>query len=122
MQDAPVRRSNFEQKRFLSIHEYLSASLLKTVWLTIHKALLAWLMIDSMTLGFREEKLLAPRRRQRLLRKRLVGLQKPKKHWIMVLRPIGGDDMVIKAQVLAGGRGKGTFDNGWKGGVRVIYS
>lgn len=34
----------------------------------------------------------------------------------------GGDDMVIKAQVLAGGRGKGTFDNGLKGGVRVIYS
>ncbi|KAI9875422.1 MAG: Succinate--CoA ligase [ADP-forming] subunit beta, mitochondrial [Pleopsidium flavum] len=33
-----------------------------------------------------------------------------------------GDDMVIKAQVLAGGRGKGTFDNGLKGGVRVIYS
>lgn len=25
--------------------------------------------------------------------------------------------MVIKAQVLAGGRGKGTFDNGLKGGV-----
>ena len=35
---------------------------------------------------------------------------------------LGGDDMVIKAQVLAGGRGKGTFDNGLKGGVRVIYS
>lgn len=34
----------------------------------------------------------------------------------------GGDDMVIKAQVLAGGRGKGTFENGFKGGVRVIYS
>ena len=33
-----------------------------------------------------------------------------------------GDDMVIKAQVLAGGRGKGTFDNGFKGGVRVVYS
>jgi len=30
--------------------------------------------------------------------------------------------MVIKAQVLAGGRGKGTFSNGLKGGVRVIYS
>jgi succinyl-CoA synthetase beta subunit len=30
--------------------------------------------------------------------------------------------MVIKAQVLAGGRGKGSFDNGLKGGVRVIYS
>ena len=33
-----------------------------------------------------------------------------------------GEDMVIKAQVLAGGRGKGTFDNGFKGGVRVVYS
>lgn len=39
-----------------------------------------------------------------------------------VAKQIGGEDMVIKAQVLAGGRGKGTFDNGLKGGVRVIYS
>jgi succinyl-CoA synthetase beta subunit len=38
------------------------------------------------------------------------------------LTSLGGDDVVIKAQVLAGGRGKGTFDNGLKGGVRVIYS
>jgi succinyl-CoA synthetase beta subunit len=38
-----------------------------------------------------------------------------------IAKEIGGDDMVIKAQVLAGGRGKGTFDNGLKGGVRVIY-
>ncbi|WPG99919.1 Succinate--CoA ligase [Acrodontium crateriforme] len=35
---------------------------------------------------------------------------------------ISGDDMVIKAQVLAGGRGKGHFDNGFKGGVRIVYS
>jgi len=39
-----------------------------------------------------------------------------------VAKEIGGDDIVIKAQVLAGGRGKGTFDNGFKGGVRVVYS
>ena len=32
------------------------------------------------------------------------------------------EDMVIKAQVLAGGRGKGEFDNGLKGGVRVVFS
>lgn len=38
------------------------------------------------------------------------------------LTTAGGEDMVIKAQVLAGGRGKGSFDNGLKGGVRVIYS
>jgi succinyl-CoA synthetase beta subunit len=30
--------------------------------------------------------------------------------------------LVMKAQVLAGGRGKGHFDHGFKGGVRVIYS
>lgn len=32
------------------------------------------------------------------------------------------DDLVMKAQVLAGGRGKGHFDSGFKGGVRIIYS
>ena len=33
-----------------------------------------------------------------------------------------GDDLVMKAQVLAGGRGKGTFDSGLKGGVKMIFS
>lgn len=33
---------------------------------------------------------------------------------------LGSDDLVIKAQVLAGGRGKGTFDNGYKGGVKTF--
>jgi succinyl-CoA synthetase beta subunit len=47
-----------------------------------------------------------------------VGHSRDGKH----LHWLGGDDMVIKAQVLAGGRGKGHFDNGLKGGVRVIYS
>jgi succinyl-CoA synthetase beta subunit len=28
-------------------------------------------------------------------------------------------ELVIKAQILAGGRGKGTFDSGLKGGVRL---
>ncbi|KAJ3193545.1 hypothetical protein HK101_004648 [Irineochytrium annulatum] len=39
-----------------------------------------------------------------------------------VANSLGVDDLVIKAQVLAGGRGKGTFDSGLKGGVRVVYS
>ena len=30
-----------------------------------------------------------------------------------------GSDIVMKAQVLAGGRGKGTFKNGFQGGVRM---
>lgn len=32
------------------------------------------------------------------------------------------DGCVVKAQVLAGGRGKGHFDNGFKGGVHVVDS
>ena len=32
----------------------------------------------------------------------------------------GTGKIVLKAQVLAGGRGKGTFDNGFQGGVHVI--
>lgn len=34
----------------------------------------------------------------------------------------GISDYVVKAQVLAGGRGKGTFDSGLKGGVKIVYS
>ena len=32
-----------------------------------------------------------------------------------------GKDVVIKAQVLAGGRGKGTFNSGMRGGVKLVY-
>ena len=32
-----------------------------------------------------------------------------------------GTDLVIKAQVLAGGRGKGVFSNGFKGGVQACH-
>ncbi|RKO87113.1 ATP-grasp domain-containing protein [Blyttiomyces helicus] len=39
-----------------------------------------------------------------------------------IAHDIGSEDLVIKAQVLAGGRGKGHFDSGLKGGVRVVYS
>ncbi len=35
---------------------------------------------------------------------------------------IGGSDLVIKAQVHAGGRGKGTFKNGFEGGVHLCKS
>lgn len=35
------------------------------------------------------------------------------------LEKLHADEFVIKAQVLAGGRGKGRFDNGFKGGVHL---
>ncbi len=34
----------------------------------------------------------------------------------------GGKGLVVKAQVHAGGRGKGTFKNGFKGGVHLVKS
>ncbi|XP_043850058.1 succinate--CoA ligase [ADP-forming] subunit beta, mitochondrial isoform X1 [Dromiciops gliroides] len=39
-----------------------------------------------------------------------------------VAKKLGSNDIVIKAQVLAGGRGKGTFESGLKGGVKIVFS
>ncbi|TFL06463.1 succinate-CoA ligase [Pterulicium gracile] len=39
-----------------------------------------------------------------------------------VASEFGHDRLVIKAQVLAGGRGKGKFDNGFQGGVHMVSS
>ncbi len=36
-----------------------------------------------------------------------------------IVRELGDVDVVVKAQIHAGGRGKGTFKNGFKGGVHV---
>ena len=36
-----------------------------------------------------------------------------------ITRELGDIDIVVKAQIHAGGRGKGTFTNGFKGGVHV---
>src|SRR5213075_2942682 len=36
-----------------------------------------------------------------------------------IAREFGDVDIVVKAQIHAGGRGKGTFKNGFKGGVHV---
>ncbi|KAI1618590.1 succinyl-CoA ligase subunit beta, mitochondrial [Exophiala viscosa] len=81
-------RTSFQQQRNLSIHEYLSARLLKEYGVGVPDGEVATTPEEALAIA----------------------------------KNIKGDDMVIKAQVLAGGRGKGTFDNGLKGGVRVIYS
>lgn len=39
-----------------------------------------------------------------------------------VAKTFGTEELVIKAQVLAGGRGKGHFDNGFQGGVQMVDS
>jgi succinyl-CoA synthetase beta subunit len=39
-----------------------------------------------------------------------------------IARSLNTTDLVIKAQIHAGGRGKGTFTNGFKGGVKLVKS
>jgi succinyl-CoA synthetase beta subunit len=39
-----------------------------------------------------------------------------------IARKIGAGEIAIKAQIHAGGRGKGTFTNGFKGGVQICKS
>src|SRR5881398_1546965 len=39
-----------------------------------------------------------------------------------VAKDLGGGELVVKAQIHAGGRGKGTFTNGFKGGVHLCKS
>ncbi|KAG0290193.1 Succinate--CoA ligase [ADP-forming] subunit beta, mitochondrial [Linnemannia gamsii] len=77
-----------QQKRFLSIHEYMSMDLLQ------------------------KQGIKTPR----------GGVAKSGAEAFKIAETLGTEDMVIKAQVLAGGRGKGTFDSGLKGGVRTIFS
>jgi len=40
--------------------------------------------------------------------------------WIRQANP--GAELILKAQIHAGGRGKGSFDNGFKGGVKICSS
>ena len=41
---------------------------------------------------------------------------------VAAAKTIGDEEVVIKSQILAGGRGLGTFTNGFQGGVHVIKS
>ena len=40
----------------------------------------------------------------------------------LVAQQLGAPQLVVKAQIHAGGRGKGTFKNGFKGGVHIAKS
>jgi len=50
------------------------------------------------------------------------GLAKTAAEAKKIAEDIAGNDLVVKAQVLAGGRGKGHFANYPKGGVQLVYS
>ena len=50
------------------------------------------------------------------------AVAKSPKEALDLSKVMGPSDYVVKAQVLAGGRGRGTFSSGFKGGVRLVYS
>merc|ERR1711913_139065 len=50
------------------------------------------------------------------------GVAKSAEEAKQIAQDIPTNDLVVKAQVLAGGRGKGSFKGGYKGGVKLVYS
>ncbi|RKP25689.1 ATP-grasp domain-containing protein [Syncephalis pseudoplumigaleata] len=80
--------SGAQQRRCLSIHEYLSVRQLEQYGVNVPKGNVASTPAEASK----------------------------------VASELGMKDLVIKAQVLAGGRGKGTFDSGLQGGVKLISS
>ncbi|KAK9460882.1 succinate--CoA ligase [Lipomyces oligophaga] len=82
------RQPSAVQKRFLSLHEYRSAQILRDYGVPVPAG-------DAATTAEGAEE---------------------------IAKKLDTEDLVIKAQVLAGGRGKGTFDTGLKGGVKLVNS
>ncbi|XP_076454181.1 succinate--CoA ligase [ADP-forming] subunit beta, mitochondrial-like [Babylonia areolata] len=81
-----------QQRRHLSVHEYLSMGLLRDSGVTVPRFKVA---------TTKEEALQCAQE---------IGAES------------GAKDVVVKAQVLAGGRGKGTWESGLKGGVKLVFS
>merc|ERR1711997_1037152 len=77
-----------QQARNLSVHEYVSMSLLQEAGVPVPK----------------------------------FGVAKSAAEARKIAEEIASNDLVVKAQVLAGGRGKGSFKGGYKGGVQLVYS
>lgn len=49
------------------------------------------------------------------------GVAKSKEEAKEIAKRLNVKDIVLKAQVLAGGRGKGFFKGGLKGGVKMVF-
>mmetsp|Transcript_3641 Transcript_3641/g.6108 ORF Transcript_3641/g.6108 Transcript_3641/m.6108 type:complete len:422 (+) Transcript_3641:104-1369(+) len=72
--------------RFLNLHEYQSAQIMKECGVNVPFGIAAHTVADA----------------------------------VKAAQEIGDDEVVIKSQILAGGRGLGTFTNGMQGGVHII--
>ncbi|PVD18655.1 hypothetical protein C0Q70_21205 [Pomacea canaliculata] len=81
-----------QQQRNLSIHEHLSMGLLKDAGVAVPRFKVASTPDEAF------------------------------KYASEIGQISGAPDVVVKAQVLAGGRGKGKFDSGLRGGVKLVFS
>lgn len=96
-----------QQRRNLSIHEYLAVDLLQQYGVQTPWSKAAKTPDEAVKVAKEAGQPVRPRRGER-------GLSND--------RTLAGKPMVIKAQVLAGGRGKGHFEGGLKGGVQMVDS
>ncbi|OWZ74058.1 hypothetical protein AYX14_00545 [Cryptococcus neoformans] len=111
-----------QQKRNLSIHEYQSVQLLNSVSTPSRPQTTSTVQHNSqLTRSLLFTKRYRPQQQ--------YGIPTPKAlpafsaaEAESVAKSFGKDELVIKAQVLAGGRGKGHFDSGFQGGVQMVDS
>lgn len=75
--------------RFLNLHEYQSKDLMESFGVKVQKGRMAASSKEAAAIA------------------RAIRKDNPKA------------ELILKAQIHAGGRGKGTFDNGFKGGVKI---
>ncbi len=85
-------RAGSGQRRFLNVHEYISMGLMKEYGVPVPRGAVAT----------------TPEEAERVYSEAVKGSGSE------------SADVVIKAQVLAGGRGLGTFSNGFHGGVHIV--
>lgn len=89
---SPALSPSQQQRRHLSVHEHLSMGLLRDAGIAVPRFKVASSAEEALQLA------------------QEIG------------KASGAPDVVVKAQVLAGGRGKGTWDSGLKGGVKLVFS
>ncbi|CAF1477120.1 unnamed protein product, partial [Adineta steineri] len=95
--------TSYQSRRCISLHEYQSKKILNENNLNVQR----FQVVDN------------PQDAKRAGEELIVDNPQDAKRAGEELMKTIAKELVIKAQVLAGGRGKGTFDSGLKGGVRL---
>ena len=116
-------RPHLRVRGAFSLSTNTSPSIYSTLYVTPRSALLSsYFVLSSMEYQLRRVSLRShPRRPSKRLPRFLVCRDFCTRRPSVRLTCItGGKGAVIKAQVLAGGRGKGRFSNGLQGGVHVV--